>query len=102
MPALSPSRGTPCFLSFLLQYNMWCGAAPGTDGAEETFNLNNDPWELHNTIKIQGGANFSAVNGPLAEFLYTCSGPECNTPKPLPVKRFPCYQPAGPRHEFDP
>jgi hypothetical protein len=85
-----------------LQYHMWCGAAPGAYGAEETFDLTGDPWEMHNSIHNTGGANFSAVNGPLAQFLFSCSGPECNSPQPATVKEFPCYQPTGPRHEFDP
>ena len=81
---------------------MWCGSPPSTPGSQETFDLNGDPWELHNSIENPLGANFSAINGPLAEFLYSCSGPECNTPQPMPVQQFECYQVTGPRDEFDP
>ena len=37
------------------------------------------------------GAAFAAANGPLAEFLWTCAGAECNRPTAQPVKPFDCY-----------
>ena len=85
-----------------LQYNMWCGSDPATPGTQEVFDLDLDPWEEHNSINDPHGANFSTANGPLAEFLYNCSGAECNSPQPLPVQRFECYKTTGPLDEFDP
>jgi hypothetical protein len=65
-------------------YNMWC------DKTTEVFDLVADPWELKNTVDGEGAA-FAAANGPLAEFLWTCAGAECNRPTAQPVKPFDCY-----------
>jgi arylsulfatase A-like enzyme len=75
-------------------YHMWC------DGVEEVFEAG-DPWQLANTVRTTG-ASFAEANMRLAEFLWQCSGPECNTPIPRGVKKFSCYNTTGPLHEFDP
>ena len=67
-------------------YNMWCGA----QGVEEVFVHSDDPWELRNVV-AGAGAAFAAENGPLADFLFSCSGAECNAPAARPVAPFACY-----------
>ena len=75
-------------------FHAWC------DGTSEVFEAG-DPWQLANTVRTTGAA-FAADNQRLAEFLWQCSGPSCNKPTPMGVKRFPCYNTSGPLAEFDP
>lgn len=74
-----------------ITYNMWCDAKNSV-GIEEVYDLGNDPWELDNIVNKAGvGKNFSATEGPLAEFLWTCAGAECNSPTAKKVQHFECY-----------
>jgi N-acetylglucosamine-6-sulfatase len=68
-------------------YSMWCGDGSGSaNGAEEVFEHAADPWELANIAADGGpGAAEVALSGPLAEYLWTCTGKECHTPSATPV-----------------
>jgi arylsulfatase A-like enzyme len=74
-------------------YHMWCGVGTNSsEGTQEVFDHNVDPWELSNIAQDGlAGAKLASELGPLAEFLWTCSGSQCHNPKPQKVQQFQCY-----------